>query len=220
MAVATTGFDLTQTDRLLTTTRSVRKRLDLTRDVPRETLLEALSIALQAPSGGNTQPWRWLVVDDADTKEQIAELYRKSHDPYQDANRAALKQAGRTDMDTIIDSSSYLSDHMHEVPVLVIPCLLARLPEGASVFDTAGFYGSILPAAWSFMLALRSRGIGAAWTTLHLAYEREVGEILGIPETVTQTALIPVAYYTGTDFKPARRKPIEEVTYFNGWKKR
>jgi nitroreductase len=123
-------------------------------------------------------------------------------------------------MAAIMDSSSYLSDHMHEAPALVIPCLLNRLPDGAGVGETAGFYGSILPAAWSLMLALRSRGLGSAWTTLHLAYEAEAAEILGIPETVTQTALLPVAYYTGDDFKPARRQPATKVTYFNQWKQR
>ena len=212
-------FDLSQTDKLLSTTRSVRKRLDLTRPVPQDVLLDCLRIATQAPSGGNSQPWRWLVIDDADTKKRIAELYSRSHDPYMAGNRAAAEAAGRLDeMAAIMDSSQYLSDHMAEVPALVIPCLLSRLPADASVADTAGFYGSILPAVWNFMLALRSRGLGSAYTTLHLAFEKEAGEILGIPDTVTQTAMIPVAYYTGEDFKPARRKPIEEVTYLNQWK--
>jgi nitroreductase len=216
-----TPFDLSQTDRLLTTTRSVRKRLDFTRPVPRAVLLECLEIALQAPSGGNSQPWRWLIVDDPAKKERVAELYRKAHDPYMATNRAAAEQAGKLEsMEKIMDSSSYLSEHMHEVPVMVIPCLLQRLPEGASVADTAGFYGSILPAAWSFMLALRSRGLGSAWTTLHLNYEHDVAEILGIPETVTQAALLPVAYYTGDDFKPAPRRPVEEIIYLNGWQQR
>ena len=127
---------------------------------------------------------------------------------------------GRADvMGKIMDSSQYLSDHMGEVPVMVIPCLLTR-PEGLTQGEIAGFYGSILPAAWSLMLALRSRGLGSAWTTLHLAFEKEAGELLGIPETVTQTALIPIAYYKGEDFKPAPRQPSEKVTYFNGWKQR
>ena len=213
-------FDLSQTDKLLTTTRSVRKRLDLERPVPREVVLECLDIALQAPSGGNSQPWRWLIVDDPDVKKRVAELYQRSHDPYMAANREMAEAAGRTEvMAKIMDSSQYLSDHMAEVPVMVIPCLLSR-PEGLSQAEVAGFYGSILPAAWSFMLALRSRGLGAAWTTLHLAFEQEAREILGVPETVTQTALLPVAYYTGEDFKPAPRQPAEKVTYFNGWKQR
>jgi nitroreductase len=220
----TTPFDVSQTDRLLTTTRSVRKRLDLSRPVPRDVVLECLQIALQAPSGGNSQPWRWLVVDDDHVKSQLAVLYKKSHDPYMAANVAAAEQAGRPDLleqqKPIMDSSQYLADHMAEVPVLVVPCLLSRLPENASVADTAGFYGSILPAAWSFMLALRSRGVGSAWTTLHLAYEREAAAILAIPETVTQVAMIPVAYYTGEDFKPARRQPVEKVTYLNAWGQR
>jgi nitroreductase len=216
----TTPFDLSQTDKLLTTTRSVRKRLDLTRPVPREVVLEALDVALQAPSGGNSQPWRWLIVDDAETKKRIGELYARSHDPYMAGNREMAAAAGRLEaMSKIMDSSQYLSDHMGEVPVMVIPCLLGR-PEGTSQAETAGFYGSILPAAWSLMLALRSRGLGSAWTTLHLAFEQEAQQILGVPETVTQTALIPVAYYTGEDFKPAPRQPAEKVTYFNAWKQR
>ena len=215
-----TPFDLSQTDKLLTTTRSVRKRLDLERPVSRDVVLECLDIALQAPSGGNSQPWRWLIVDDADTRKRLAALYQRSHDPYMTANREAAEAAGRTEvMAKIMDSSQYLSDHMGEVPVLVIPCLLSR-PEGLSQAEIAGFYGSILPAAWSLMLALRSRGLGSAWTTLHLVFEKEAREILGVPDTVTQTAMIPIAYYTGEDFRPAPRQPVEKVVYFNGWKQR
>ena len=215
-----TPFDLSQIDKLLTTTRSVRKRLDLERPVSREVVLECLEIALQAPSGGNSQPWRWLIVDDPDTRKRLGALYQRSHDPYMAANREAAETAGRADvMGKIMDSSQYLSDHMGEVPVMVIPCLLGR-PEGLSQGEIAGFYGSILPAAWSLMLALRSRGLGSAWTTLHLTYEKEARDLLGIPETVTQTALIPVAYYKGEDFKPAPRQPVDKVTYFNAWKQR
>lgn len=214
-------FDLSQTDKLLTTTRSVRKRLDLTQPVPQDVVLDCLRIATQAPSGGNSQPWRWLVVDDADTKKRLAELYSRSHDPYMAGNRAAAEAAGRLEeMSAIMDSSQYLSDHMAEVPVLVIPCLLSRMSPGADTAETAGFYGSILPAVWNFMLALRSRGLGSAYTTLHLAFEAEAAEILGIPDTVTQTALIPVAYYKGDDFKPARRRPVEDVVYVNQWKQK
>jgi nitroreductase len=121
-------------------------------------------------------------------------------------------------MDRVVDSSDHLAQHLHEVPMLVVPCLLSRLPEQPAVVEAAGFYGSMLPAVWSFMLALRSRGLGSAWTTLHLAFEREAAEVLGIPDTVTQTALIPVAYYTGDDFKPADRRPVEEIVYRNQWK--
>ena len=215
----TTGFDLAQTDRLLTTTRSVRKRLDLTRPVERDVVMECLRIATQAPSGGNTQRWRWLVVDDAETRNAVAKWYQASHDPYMAANREMIGDAlvtGST-TDRVMDSSTYLSDHLGEVPIHVIPCWLDRLPPDASTMDVAGVYGSLLPAVWSFMLALRSRGLGAAWTTLHLGYEREVGDVLGIPETVTQAALIPVTYYTGDDFKPAERRPVETVTYWNHW---
>jgi nitroreductase len=215
-----TPFDLSQTDKLLTTTRSVRKRLDLSRPVPREVVLECLEVALQAPSGGNSQPWRWLVVDDPVVRKGIAELYQRSHDPYMAGNRKAAEEGGRmATMGKIMDSSQYLSDHLAEVPIMVIPCLLNR-PDGMSQGELAGFYGSILPAAWSLMLALRSRGLGSAWTTLHLAFETEAQEILGVPDTVTQAALLPVAYYTGEDFKPGPRQPVKKVTYFNQWRQR
>jgi nitroreductase len=213
------GFDLSQTDRLLTTTRAVRRRLDFSRPVERDVILECLRIATQAPTGGNRQGWRWLVIDDADTRAGLAALYRRSFEPYIAARKSMLPPE-EADTDPIVRSSSYLSEHLHEAPVHVVPMHLDRLREGANLAETASFFGSILPAVWSFQLALRSRGLGSAWTTLHLAYEKEAGELLGIPPTVTQVALIPVAYYTGTDFKPAKRRPIEELTYFNRWRQR
>jgi nitroreductase len=211
--VVTPG-DNAATDRVLTTTRAVRRRLDLTRPVPRSVVLECLRLAIYAPTGGNSQGWRWVVVDDADRRAALAELYRRRAEPYLGGYRTALPDTHNS----VLDSSEYLSEHLHEVPVFVIPCLLGRLSGTPSNEEGAGFYGSILPAVWSFQLALRSRGLGSVFTTLHLAYEREAGEILGIPETVTQAALIPVAYTVGDEFKPAKRRPIEEITYWNGWK--
>src|SRR5439155_4076927 len=143
-----------------------------------------------------------------------------SFGPYMDVQRKAIADTGRQGMEAIVDSSIYLAEHLHDVPVHVIPCLLGRLPDRAPVVDAAGLYGSILPAVWNFMLALRTRGLGSAWTTLHLAYEQEAAALLGIPDTVTQVALIPVAYYTGADFKPGRRRPATDVTYWNGWKQK
>jgi len=201
-------------DALLTTTRAVRRRLDLARPVPRDVVLECLRLAIQAPTGGNSQGWRWVVVDDAGTRAQLAALYRRRAEPYLGAYRTALPDTPNH----VLDSSEYLSEHMHEVPVLVVPCLLGRLAETPSTEDAAGFFGSILPAVWNFQLALRSRGLGSVFTTLHLAFEREASEILGIPDTVTQAALIPVAYTLGTDFKPAARRPVEQITYWNRWK--
>lgn len=208
------GSDSTPIDRLLTTTRAVRKRLDLSRPVPREVVLDCLRLAIQAPTGGNSQGWRWVVVDDADKRAALAALYRKRAEPYLGGYRTLAPDAANS----VLDSSEYLTEHLHEVPVFVIPCILGRLPESPSNEEGAGFYGSILPAVWNFQLALRSRGLGSVFTTLHLAYEREAGEILGIPDTVTQAALIPVAYTVGTEFKPAARRPIEKITYWNGWK--
>ena len=209
-----TQSDNAAIDRILTTTRAVRKRLDLTRPVPRAVVLECLRLAIQAPTGGNSQGWRWLVVDDPDKRAAVAALYRKRAEPYLGGYRTAAPGVENS----VLDSSEYLTEHLHEVPVFVIPCLLGRLPETPSNEEGAGFYGSILPAVWNLQLALRSRGLGSVFTTLHLAYEREAGELLGIPDTVTQAALIPVAYTVGTEFKPAARRPVEEITYWNGWK--
>lgn len=210
-------FDLAQTDALLTTTRAVRKRLDLGRPVPRDLLLDCVRIAAQAPSGGNVQMTRWVFVADPDKRAALADLYRRAYGPYIAEQKRAIVAGGRTDMDKILGSSDYLAEHLHEVPVHLIPCALGR-PEGAIHGSVAGFYGSVLPAVWSFMLAARSRGLGTAWTTLHLAYEREAAELLGIPSTVTQVALIPVAYYTGETFRPGTRRAVEEISYLDGWR--
>jgi nitroreductase len=207
-------FDLHETDRLLSTTRAVRKRLDFTRPVPREVVLDCLRVATQAPSGGNTQGWRWVVIDDPAIRADIAAIYRKRADPY-------LKSYGEPApgaQANMVNSAKYLAEHMHEAPVLVIPCQLNRVGDNPTNETMAGFYGSIIPAVWSFQLALRSRGLGTAFTTLHLGYEEEAAARLGIPNTVTQAALLPVAYTIGDDFKPALRRPVEEITYFNAWK--
>jgi nitroreductase len=211
-------FDLAQTDHLLSTTRAVRKRLDLTRAVPRELILDCIRLAVQGPAGGNVQQWRWLVVDDPEKKAGIAELYNRAYLPYIDSQREMVEKVGRRDANAIMDSSDHLSKVLADVPAMVIPCYIGQIRADMRQGHLAGLYGSILPSVWSFMLAARSRGLGTAWTTLHLEYEEEARAILGIPEHVMQVALTPVAYYTGTDFKPATRLPAERVTYFNGWK--
>ncbi|NTW03503.1 MAG: nitroreductase family protein [Oscillochloris sp.] len=208
-------MDLTTADHLLTTTRSVRKRLDLTRPVEPEVIERCLEIAVQAPSGSNRQRWHFIVVTDPDLKLGLAELYRRSFASYRGVQQAA-QGATRTPAEAITESADYLAEHFHEVPALVLFCYEGRV-EQANVAAQASVYGSILPAAWSFMLALRARGLGAAWTTLHLGYEREAAALLGIPDTFTQAVLFPVAYYTGDDFKPARREPLDQVISWNGW---
>jgi nitroreductase len=211
-------FDLTQTDRLLTTTRAVRKRLDLTRPVPRELIVDCVRIATQAPAGANIQRWRWIIVDDPVKKAGIAALYRKAYAPYIEMQKGAVESVGRTDAGAIMESSDHLANVLEQVPALVIPCQIGRLETGLPNGEIAGYYGSILPAVWSFMLAARSRGLGTAWTTLHLRYENDAAKLLGIPDSVAQVALTPVAYYTGDDFKPGKRLPVEKVVYVNEWK--
>jgi nitroreductase len=214
-------MDLATVDHLLTTTRSVRKRLDLTRPVEPEVIERCIEIALQAPTGGNAQNWHFVVVTDAQKKTAIVDLYRKAFEAY--ANRPAdqLPQYGEGDprarqMPRIYDSAVYLIQHLHEVPVLVIACIEGRV-EKEPQFAQASVYGSILPAAWSFALALRARGLGTVWTTIHLIHEKEAAKILGIPDNLTQAVLFPVAYFKGTDFKPARRLPARNFTHWNTW---
>jgi len=205
-------MDLATVDHLLTTTRSVRKRLDLARPVEPEVIERCLELAIQAPSGSDRQGWHFVVITEPELRFGIAELYRRSFARYRASGTSG--QATR-----LVSSADYLAEHFHEVPVLVLFCYEGRV-EQSSPGTQAGFYGSILPAAWSFMLALRSRGLGSAWTTLHLRYEQEAAALLGLPPTLTQAALLPVAYYTGDDFQPAKRTPAAERTSWNGWRKR
>ncbi|MBS4099925.1 nitroreductase family protein [Tsukamurella paurometabola] len=206
-------------DEVLTSTRSVRKRLDLDKPVPLEVITEALEVALQAPSGSNAQGWHWIVLTDPEPKRIVAEYYRKSYFAYAEAGAAARAAKPPKDPETaekVASSATYLAEVMEQVPALVIGAIHVpggELPEG----NQAGLWGSLLPAAWSLALALRERGLGSAWTTLHLEYEREVAEALGIPATVRQGVLLPVAYTKGTDFKPAKRAPLETVLHVNRW---
>jgi len=210
-------------DELLTTTRSVRKRLDLTRPVEPEVIRECLELALQAPTASNSQSWHFVVVTNPGTREALATLYRKGAEQYRALmapvfqKRAASSEQDSTAVGKLTDSGQYLIDHLHEVPVHVIPCMWGRTDSLPTVAQ-AGLWGSIMPATWSFMLAARSRGLGTSLTSFHLFFEQEAAHILGIPyEQVTQAALIPVAYTLGTDFKPGPRKPLESVLHWDQW---
>jgi nitroreductase len=216
-------MDLQTVDHLLTTTRSVRRRLDLTRPVERAVIERCIEVAIQAPTGSNAQGWHFVVVTDAAKKAALAELYRKAWEVYADI-RAGSPPIPQGDprakqLPRVIDSAQYLVDHFHQVPVMIIPCIEGRV-ENAPQFAQASVYGSILPATWSLMLALRARGVGSAWTSLHLMHEKEAAALLGIPDDVTQAALLTVAYFSGADFKPAKRVPAASLTYWNGWGQR
>ncbi|KQY04625.1 nitroreductase [Mycobacterium sp. Root135] len=211
-------LDLTL-DELLTTTRSVRKRLDLEKPVPREIVMECLDLALQAPTGSNSQGWQFVFVDDDEKKKAIADIYRTAATPYLDAEKPTYGDSRDDRTPLVVDSAKYLNDHLHEVPIMMIPCLEGR-PDGAPAGASAGYWGSLLPAAWSFMLALRSRGLGSAWTTLHLVGdgEKQAAEILGIPfDKYAQGGLFPIAYTKGTEFKKAKRLPAEQLSHWNSW---
>ena len=209
-------------DELLSTTRSVRKRLDLTRPVEPELLRECFEVAAQAPTGGNNQGWHFLVVTDQAKRTQLAEWYSAAFATMYGDPEAAAARLPSDDPDyvattkKVISSAQYLADHLAEVPVHVIPCIEGRA-DNLPVAWQAAIWGSLLPAAWSFMLAARARGLGTCWTTLHLTEEKAAAELLGIPDHVMQGALIPVAHTIGTDFKPGARRDLDRIIHTDGW---
>ena len=219
-------LDLTP-DELLTTTRTVRKRLDYDRPVPRALLEECVEIALQAPSGSNARGWHFVAVGDPDKRAAIGELYRRSFDQYREmpfsahalAKDAKVEETGT--MNAVVSSADALAENLHRAPWLVIACQNGRIPavEGPIGHGMqAAVWGSIAPAFWSYMLAARARGLGTAWTTLHLTFVQEIAEILGFPfDEVMQAALSPLAFTVGTDFKPARHRGLEGVLHVDRW---
>ena len=225
---STSQFDLDSVDRLLTTTKAIRRRLDLTRPVPREVVADCIRIGCYAPNASNAQEWFWVVIDDVGQRRKVAQIYRDVLVPRVSQMLAAKVAAGDEAGAKISRSILYLADCMHEVPVLVVPCYdvaagMRRYdtmigdpgPFGRSTHMDSGMFASIIPAVWSFQLALRSRGLGSTLTTAHQFDQLAMAEVLGIPSSWFQVALIPVAYTTGDDFAPSPRRPVEEVIIWN-----
>ncbi len=215
MLRTTPELDLGVVDELLSTTRAVRRQLDLARPVDPGVILECLQVATQAPTGGNLQGWRWLVVTDPAVRAGLADLYRKG-DGGRLRRRAERNRISDPSTARVFDSAAYLADVLERVPVHVVPCIGGRV-EDKTHFEVATVFGSILPAVWSFMLALRSRGLGSTLTTVHLVYEQEAADLLGVPDDHTQVALIPVAHVLKDVFKPAPRAPLGDIVFQDGW---
>jgi nitroreductase len=208
--------ELLSAEEVLTTTRSVRKRLDFDRPVPRSTVEDCLRMAFQAPSGANSQGWGWVLVDDPKKKARMAELYRAGMVDHRNRDNVGDAPPHR-DQPKVTDSVRYLADNIHRVPVLLVPTVEHTYGRGTT-FQQASTWGSILPAVWSFMLALRAHGMGSAWTTIHLYREREMAELLGIPyPQTTQAGLFPVAYTLGTSFRAADRSASDGRIFWNEW---
>jgi nitroreductase len=207
-------------DEVLTTTRAVRKRLDFERPVPLDLILECIGVAQQAPTGSNMQGWHFVVVTDEAKRRAVADVYRRAFEVYRSspgyAGAIATGDAARdAQQQRVASSADYLAEHMGDAPALILPCIWGR--PGRNMTGP-GMWGGILPAAWSFMLAARARGLGTCWTTLHLNHEEEVAEILGIPYAkVSQALLTPLAFTRGTDFKPAARPDPSTITHIDGW---
>ena len=211
------NFDIVQTDELLATTRAVRKRLDFDRAVPREIINDCISLSQQAPTGGNSQGWRWVLVEDREKRSALAEFYRKAAAGYLRTEGDKAREVGDRQTLRVFDSAHYLAENLQHVPLHVIPCLLGRPSENAPMVSVAAMMGSIFPAVWSFQLALRSRGLGSCLTSLHLLYEKEVATLLGIPSDVLQVALLPVAYTKGLEFKRAKRPDPSNIVHWDSW---
>jgi nitroreductase len=208
--------DVESVDRVLRTTRSVRRRLDFERPVEPEVIEACIDLATQAPTGLDRENWRFLVVTDPEKKRALADLYRTAFDGM--ATRWAELSETLDLPESPAQRPAYraLADRLHELPVLILVCGIGEPVHEDPALEVA-FYGSIFPAAWSLMLALRARGLGTTWTTLHLQQRHATAELLGIPDGVTQTVLLPVAYTKDAKLKPARRKPAAEVAFWNEW---
>ncbi|MEE2767680.1 MAG: nitroreductase family protein [Actinomycetota bacterium] len=210
-------------DDALATTRSVRKRLDFDRPVDDVLIRECLELAIQAPTGSNSQGWQFLVVTDADKRSALGDIYKRGFEMYTKLGSSAAALAeGQDDarsaqQQRVMESAFFLAENMHRVPAMLVPCLPGRLDQMSNM-AAASTYASIIPSVWSFMIAARERGLGTCWTTIHLIHEQEAADVLGIPyEEVTQVALITVGHTLGTDFKAATRVPLEEFTFWNTW---
>jgi nitroreductase len=203
-------------DEVLTTTRAVRKRLDFSRPVEKDVVKECLEIAVQAPSASNRQDWHFIFVTEPEKRERLADIYRRGAE-ISYASRDNEDLAMSEDKRRVRESSQYLIANMAKAPVLFIPCIEGRT-DNAPIEKQASRWGTIMPAMWSFMLAARNRGLGTCLTTMHLILEQEAAEVLGIPyEEIMQVGLIPIAYTIGTDFKPAKRQPLDSVMHWEGW---
>jgi nitroreductase len=206
-----------EADELLTTTRAVRRRLDFDRPLDRAILEECIEIALQAPSGGNQQGWRWVLISDEKKKRAIADCYRRFYAVYKEHRRRQDPAL----WDRVGETADAYAANIERAPWFVLPCIegpLGRAGDGSGTYVHANTWASIYPAVWSFMLALRERGLATCLTTNHLAYEREVADLLGIPfDTVNQACLLPVAYARGIDFRPAKRASLESVVHVERW---
>jgi len=206
------AFDVDQIDAVLSTTRAVRLRLDLEREVPDEIITQCIDLAEQAPSGANIASRRWLVIRDPEVKAKIANLYREAGGARTIQAAEQLRGSG-SHRERTTASAAHLAQNMERVPVLVIPTIWGE-HDGSG---RPGLFDSVLQAAWSFCLALRARGLGTAWTTMILGKQRELAEVLGIPAGVTPIALLPVAWTIGTDFKPTARRPASQITWIDHW---
>ncbi|MCP5026528.1 MAG: hypothetical protein GY929_09610 [Actinomycetia bacterium] len=206
------AIDVTSVDEALMTTRAVRRRLDLERPVDQQIILDCIDVAEQAPSGGNQGSRRWIVVRDQRIKDRLAEIYMEAAGQWMIQSYEKIKDSGHA-QEKVMASAAYLATHLAEVPAIVIPTIIG-VHDGSG---RPGLFDSVIQSVWSFCVALRARGLGTAWTTAILSREEELAEVLGIPEGMTQIAMLPVAWMKGTDVKLAPRLPAREVTYLDGF---
>lgn len=197
-------IDIDAVDHYLSTARSVRRKIDFERPISRKDLEACVNVAVQAPTGIPGETWRFLIVDDGETKQRVAAVYRDVITELMTERGLPMKQTQQA-----------LMDRLPEMPCMVFVCSLGQpMPTHAG---QVAFFGSVLPAAWSLMLAMRVRGIGATWTSVLSARCEQIAEILNIPDDVTQTVMLPCGYTKDATLKPADRLSAADVTYWNSW---
>jgi nitroreductase len=211
-------------DQLLTTTRAVRKRLDFSRPVEDSVIRECVEVAMQSPSGSNNMTMQFVVVRDEAKRQAIGEVYRQCYEIYRSLDGIYIGSIDKGDVaenaqqSRSASSADFLGNRMGDAPALILACNAGSRVEGAPAMMAASMMGNVLPAMWSFMLAARARGLGTAWTTVHLMMEQQVADIVGIPfDSVQQACLSPLAYTVGTDFKPAARPAADSIIHWDTW---
>tara|TARA_B110000196_G_C20898373_1_gene544722 strand:+ start:39 stop:677 length:639 start_codon:yes stop_codon:yes gene_type:complete len=195
---------LKEFDHYLSTVRSVRRRINFDKQIDDSVILECINIAVQAPTGRGDEGWRFLVVKNRGLKERVAFIY-------EEVLLSFIAEVGTP----MKKSHQALIDRLSDFPSLIFVCK-EGVPE-TSFASQAAYFGSVLPAAWSLMVALRSRGIGSTWTTLLSSRHEEVAEVLGMPSSARQVVMLPVGYTLGAVLKKADRKDAATVSFLDSW---
>ena len=184
--------------------------------VPDELIRKIIDAGLRAPTGGDAQNWRFIVVKDPEIKQRIQVVYKRAFEIVIARYRSSPPAPGKTEAhkQRMLKAVEYLTDHFHEAPVMIVCCLLNDTARAIGLAKMSG--ASIYPSVQNMLLAARALGLGSVLTTRHLLYEKEVNEALRLPENAETFAILPIGWPMGK-FGAVSREPVEKVTFFNRW---